>query len=181
MNSLLEEARLGRRQAWAARVVAAARLVLGFIFALFGLSGFLHFLTMPSPTGAAAAFFGGLAATGYFFPLLSATELTAGILLLAGRFVTLALTVLAPIIVNIVAFHLAFEPSGLPVAVLVLALESFLAWRHRDAFSAMLRFRALPVNDRARVDVPSAPAPSRTITPIPSRASLSEELTRRAA
>ncbi|HEY8075999.1 MAG TPA: hypothetical protein VIF62_17855, partial [Labilithrix sp.] len=89
-----------------------------------------------------AEFMGGLAATGYFFPLLKGTEVLTSIALLTRRFVPLALTVLAPIVVNIVAFHLFLAPSGLPVALVVLALEVYLAWSYRDAFAPLFRSHA---------------------------------------
>jgi hypothetical protein len=65
--------------------------------------------------GAAAEFMGGLVASGYFFPLLFGTYTITGAVLLTGRFVPLALTVLAPVIVNIVAVHLFLAPSGFPL------------------------------------------------------------------
>src|SRR5262245_14008901 len=91
----------------------AARVVLGLIFTVFGLNGFLHFLPQPPSTPAAMAFGGALAATGYMFPLIKGTEVLAGVLLLSGRYVPLALTLLAPVVVNIVAFHLFLAPAGL--------------------------------------------------------------------
>src|SRR5262245_9616260 len=106
----------------------AARVLLGLVFTVFGLNGFFHFLPGPPPQRAAAAFMAGLAATGYFFPLLMGTQTAVGLLLLSGRFVPLALTVLAPITVNILAFHVALAPEGLPLALFVLGLQLFLAW-----------------------------------------------------
>lgn len=120
----------------------AARVLLGLVFTVFGLNGFFGFLPQPPVPPAAGAFLGALAATGYFFPLLKATEVTAGLLLLGNRFVPLALAVLAPIIVNIVAFHAFLAPGGLPIAALVLGLELFLAWSYRDAFASVLTARA---------------------------------------
>ena len=81
--------------------------------------------------GAAAEFMGGLVASGYFFPLLFGTYTITGAALLTGRFVPLALTVLAPVIVNIVAVHLFLAASGFPFTILVVALELFLAWSFR--------------------------------------------------
>jgi hypothetical protein len=57
------------------------------------------------------------------------------------RFVPLALTVLAPVIVNIVAVHLFLAPSGFPLTILAVALELFLAWSYRAAFRSLLRAR----------------------------------------
>ena len=113
-----------------------ARMLLGVIFVVFGLNGFLQFLSMPPPPQPALAFFGALAATGYMIPLLFASQIFGGALLLLGM-VPLALVILAPVIVNIVAFHLFLAPGGLPLAVVVVALASFLAWAHRDAYGPL--------------------------------------------
>src|SRR3954454_8108002 len=119
----------------------AARLLLGLVFTVFGLNFFLHFLPMPPAPPQAAAFAGALFASGYLFPLLKATEVVAGLLLLSGRFVPLALAVLAPIIINIVGFHLFLAPSGIALPLAVLAAELHLAWTYRAAFAPMLRAR----------------------------------------
>src|SRR5580692_7855549 len=84
-----------------------ARVLLGVVFFVFGLNGFLHFIPQPPPPAPAGAFFSALFATGYMLPLVMGTELLVGVLLLANRFVPLALALVAPIIVNIVAFHVA--------------------------------------------------------------------------
>jgi membrane protein implicated in regulation of membrane protease activity len=80
--------------------------------------------------------------TGYLFRLVMATQLVAGILFLANRFVPLALALIAPVVVNILAFHLFLAPSGLALAFLVLVLEIYLAWAYRAAFRPMLAARA---------------------------------------
>ncbi len=120
------------------KLVTFSRLGLGLIFVVFGLNGFLNFLPMPPPEGVMATFMGGLAATGYFFPLLKGTEVLVGVALLSGRFVPLALTVLAPITVNILALHLFVAPEGLPIALVVTALNVGLAIAYRQAYAGLL-------------------------------------------
>ena len=120
----------------------AARLLLGAIFTVFGLNGFLHFLPMPAPTGLAAVFMGGMGATGYFFPLLKGTEVVVGLLLLSNRYVPLALTVLAPIVVNIVAFHAFLAPAGIVLPLVIVALGVYLAYTERAVFAPVLRARS---------------------------------------
>ena len=132
------------------KLPAAARFLLGTVFFVFGLNGFLHFLPQPPMEGGAAAMMGGLAAAGYMFPLLKGTEVLAGALLLSGRFVPLALAVLAPVLVNIAAFHAFLAPGGLGMAVVLIALEIFLAWAYRDAFAPMLRARVTPAAPEPR-------------------------------
>jgi uncharacterized membrane protein YphA (DoxX/SURF4 family) len=122
----------------------AARLVLGLVFLVFGLNGFLHFLPQPPMTGPAGAFVGALASSGYLLSLLSATQVLSGALLLSGLFVPLALTLLAPVIVNIVAFHLFLAPGNYVVVGAVLVSEFFLAWCYRAAFASMLQARTSP-------------------------------------
>lgn len=123
-----------------------ARILLGFIFFVTGLDGFLHFIPQPSgpmPEGI-VAFSGALLKTGYLFQLLKGTELLVGTLLLLNRFVPLALALIAPVIVNIVAAHGFLAPSGLPTALVILALELYLAWSYRRAFRPMLASRVTP-------------------------------------
>jgi len=117
------------------------RLFLGLVFIVFGLNFFLHFMPTPPAPPRGAAFAGALFASGYLFPLVAATQVVAGLLLVSNRFVALALAVLAPIVINIVGFHLFLAPSGLGLALALLASELALAWNHRAAFAPMLRPR----------------------------------------
>jgi hypothetical protein len=136
----------------------AARLLLGATFTLFGLNGFLHFLPMPELSGPSAAFMTGLGATGYMFPLIKGTEVLTGVLLLTNRFVPLALTILAPVVINIVAFH-AFLAPGLGLPLVLLALGIYLAYTERAAFAPLLRARSdEPVRRRAQSSTASAAA-----------------------
>jgi len=113
--------------------IVIARVLLGLIFVVFGLNGFLQFLPQPAVPQPAMAFFGALAASGYMIPLLFASQIVGGALLLLGM-VPLGLVILVPVIVNIVAFHVFLAPGGLPVAVVVAGLAGFLAWTHREAY-----------------------------------------------
>jgi uncharacterized membrane protein YphA (DoxX/SURF4 family) len=126
------------------KIVLAARILLGLVFFVFGLNFFFHFIPQPPMAPPAAAFAGAMFATGYLFVLVKVVEVVSGALLLAGRFVPLALALLAPVVVNIVFFHAFLEPSGIAVPLVVLALEIFLAWSYRDVYRPMLAARAQP-------------------------------------
>jgi len=120
-----------------------ARILMGLLFTVTGLNGFLNFLPQPKapmPEGA-AALAGALLKSGYLFQLVMATQLVSGVLLLVNRFVPLALALLAPVVVNIVAFHAFLAPSGLGIAIVVLALEIYLAWAYRRAYRSMLALK----------------------------------------
>lgn len=140
------------------KLPALARILLGLVFFVFGLNGFLNFLPAPPLPDAAGAFIGALVA-GKFLPVVKAIEVVAGLALLTGRFVPLALTLLAPIVVSIVLFHAVLAPDGMAVPLLVLALGLYLAWAYRDAFRGVLDARARP---HAPAALKAAPAPSRS-------------------
>ena len=122
---------------------AIARSVLGAAFFVFGLNGFLNFIpppTEPMPEGAVSL---GMAfmSSGYLFQLIKGTEVLAGLLLLCNRFVPLALVVLAPVLVNIVAFHIFLMPPGIGLSLVLAGLELYLAWVYRAAFAPLLTAR----------------------------------------
>ncbi len=126
-----------------------ARYLLGTLLVVFGLNGFFNFMPTPPVEGAALAFLGGLASAPYFFPLVKLIEIGVGVALLAGRFVPLALIILAPISVNIVAFHVFLEPAGTGPAALVFLLNAYLGWAYRSAYSGVLSASAQPVEREA--------------------------------
>lgn len=128
----------------ARKLPTASRILLGLVFATFGLNKLVPFLPQPPMSGAPAEFFGALFATGYMIPLLAITEVVAGLFLLSGRFVPLALALLAPVLVNILAFHLVLVHGGVGMPIVLLALELYLAWSYREAFAPMLAPRAVP-------------------------------------
>jgi putative oxidoreductase len=132
--------------------------LLGLVFFVFGLNGFLHFIHQPPMSGPPADLLGAMIASGYLFVLVKATEVACGALLLSGRFVPLALTVLAPVVVNIVAFHAFLAPSGLAVPLVAVLLGVFLAWSYRSAFRPLLNARAVPdpSTDQAAPPLPAA-------------------------
>ena len=115
-----------------------ARSLLGLVFVVYGLNAFLQFIHMPPPQGMAGDFMKALFASHYFY-VVAVLQIAGGAICLLGRFVPLGLTLLGPVIVNILLFHIFLEPSGLPLAVGVGALALFLLWAYRPAFSGLIK------------------------------------------
>ena len=113
-----------------------ARLLLGLVFLVFGLNGFLQFIHMPPPTGAAAQFLAAVVATPYW-TIIFGVQVIGGVLLLVGRFVPLALVILGPVIVNILSFHAFMAPAGLPLALIVTALWVVVAIRNKQHLAGL--------------------------------------------
>lgn len=133
-------------------IPSVVRVLFGALFLVFGANKLMPFMPMPELPAAAGPFVGGLASTGYFFPLLGAIEVVMGALLISGRFVPLALTVLAPVVVQIALFHVLLVPSFGLVA-FVLGAELYLAWTYRAAYGPVLQAQVRPatsaVSERA--------------------------------
>ena len=138
--------RRSKPKLWTRFFPTVARSLLGIMLLAFGISGLLN-LIPPPPTPlpeAAVAFNTGMMKSGYMFPLIFGTQFVVGALLLSNRFVPLALALLAPFLVNSLAFHIFLVPAGLGMVLFLLALELYLAWSHREAFRPMLALRTHP-------------------------------------
>ena len=118
-----------------------ARYLLGTIFFVFGLNGFLHFLPSPPPPGIAGQFVGALFVSHYLY-FVFLVQLISAVLLLVNRYVALALVLVGPVIVNILLFHVTMAPAGLPLALVVAVLWIFTALNVRTAFLGILQQRA---------------------------------------
>src|SRR5579863_4492577 len=116
-----------------------ARGLLGLIFVVFGSNMFLHFIPMPPPPeGPARDFMTALFVSHYLY-VIGALQVVGGLLLFTGRWTPLGLTLVGPVIVNIVSFHALMAPAGLPMASFVSALALFLLWRHRGNFAGLVK------------------------------------------
>jgi len=119
-----------------------ARLLLGLMFTVFGLNGFLHFIKQPPPTGLAAQYMGSIA-QAHWFPVIFGIQLITGLMLLSGYFVPLALVLLGPILGTILLFHVTMAPSGLPPGLLAFVLWLIIFFRYRENFAGIFRAREL--------------------------------------
>ena len=138
------EIRPGKRLSAGCIVTAVIRVLLGVMFLVFGLNGFLNF--MPAPKALppdVITVTTGLMKGGYM-AVVSVTEIVVALLLLTNRFVPLALVLLAPIVVGILTFHIAIAPATIGPGLVVLVMELYLAWAHRGAFRTMLRPKVPP-------------------------------------
>ena len=118
-----------------------ARILLGLVFVVFGLNGFLHFIPGQLPPGLAGDFLRALLQSHYVL-FVSAVELVSGVLLLANRYVILGLVLIGPVIVNILLFHIFLLPSGIFIAIFVAILWGIVALQHRQRLAVLFTQRA---------------------------------------
>jgi putative oxidoreductase len=113
---------------------AIPRILLGLAFGVLPLMAIFHLMPTPPQPPPAADFAAAMMKTGYLLYLVWATEILAGVLILVGVFVPFALVLLAPVLVNIVLFHVFLDRNGLLMALFLALLAIVVAWQHRDAF-----------------------------------------------
>lgn len=118
-----------------------ARYLLGLMFTVFGLNGFLNFIHQPPPTNPLAIQFFIAISASHFAAFFFAVQLIAGLLLLSGFFVPLALTLLAAELYNILAFHLTLAPGAAP-ALVACVLWVLVFIQYRESFQGI--FTAKP-------------------------------------
>ena len=114
------------------------RVLMGLMFAFASIAYFFKLMKEPEVSGSIKIFNDGSMASIYLMPTVKVFELLCAIAFLSGRFVPLATVVIFPIILNILLFHAFLEPSGLPIAILLLIGNLFLAYYYRDKYKAIL-------------------------------------------
>jgi putative oxidoreductase len=119
--------------------IILARTLLGLIFVVFGSNAFLHFIPMPPPPAGLAGDFSKALFMSHYFYVVAVVQVAGGLIVLSGRFTALGLTLLVPVIVNILCFHIFLNHEGWQLASVVAALALFLLWQNRTAFAGILK------------------------------------------
>jgi putative oxidoreductase len=117
--------------------VLIARILLGFMFVFFGLNGLYPFLPMPAPPPGLVGQFMGVFFASHWVYVIAVLQVISGLLILLNRYTVLGLTILGPIIFNILTFHILMDPKGIGGGVLAAILWCFLAWRYRQYFASL--------------------------------------------
>jgi uncharacterized membrane protein len=113
-----------------------SRILLGLIFVIFGLNGFMHFIPTTQFPGIAGQFLGAIFSS-HFYVVVFLTQIVGGLLMLANRYVAFGLLLLGPVLVNILSFHIFMAPTKIPLALVATALWFVVWFRVRDAFSGV--------------------------------------------
>ena len=114
-----------------------ARVLLGLVFTILGLNGFLNFIPAPPPPPGLAGQFYTVFLESHWGLFVSGFQVIGGVLLLSGFYIPLALAILGPILVNILLYHLLLNHMGGSIAIVVALLWVFLFWRYRQYFSSL--------------------------------------------
>lgn len=113
--------------------------IFGAFWLVFGTNGFLHFFSPPQPSGAAADFMQALENTGYVMPLVYATQIATGLMLLTRYFIPLALLLLAPIVANILLYDTFLNQGGLVIGIVIGLFYVFLLFANKKHFLPFLK------------------------------------------
>ena len=124
--------------------VLICRILLGFLYLVFGLDYYLHFIPyQPLHTGVTGAFIAGLKGSGYFYPMLKVTQIIGGLALIINRYPAFFAIVLFPISLNVLLFHTLLVPSGWLMGVTLVVPNLLLGYGYRKYYSGI--FTTKPV------------------------------------
>ena len=144
-SSLPQPENQPRKPNFAARYpIIIVRILLGWMFLVFGLNGFLNFIPAPKDIPPEIMSVSGALMKAGYMTVVSDAEVLVAVMLLTNRFVPLALALLAPIIVGILTFHIMMQPATIGPGIVVLLMELYLAWTYRGAFRPMLQGKNFP-------------------------------------
>jgi len=118
-----------------------ARYLMGLLFTLFGLNGFFNFLPATPMPSSAVQFFTILVTSHYMLPIFL-IQLACGVLFLINRYVPLALTLIGPVIFNILLFHITMNPSGIVPGAIATVCWLIVFASVRPAFAGIFRQHA---------------------------------------
>src|SRR6478609_5663760 len=120
------------------KLTTISRVLLGFIYLVFGLDYFLHFIPyVPNHTGRVAAFKAGLKGVGYFYPMIKSIQIVGGLSLLLNEYAPFFAVVLFPISVNVLLYHTILVPSGWLMGVFLIVPNLFLGYAWRKYYKGM--------------------------------------------
>lgn len=120
------------------RVLSLLTRVFGLFWLIFGANGLFHFFPIPAPPESTAYFMEALTRAGYVMPLVYGLEVVAGLMLLLGALVPLALLLLAPVTANIVLYDAMLNRGGLTIGIIIAVIHAVLLWRNRAAYRPLL-------------------------------------------
>lgn len=118
-----------------------ARYLLGLLFLVFGLNGFLNFIHQPPPSNPLALQFFVAVSASHYMAVVFLVQIIGGILLLAGQFVPFGLAILAPVLVNILNFHITMNPSGIGLGLFATILWVIILLPYRSSFAPIFQRR----------------------------------------
>ncbi|MFZ0516825.1 MAG: hypothetical protein WBG23_13510 [Acidobacteriaceae bacterium] len=118
-----------------------SRYILGLLFTVFGLNGFLHFIHQPPPANPVALQFFVAVSASHYMIVVFLVQLVGGLLLLSGRYVPLALAILAPVLVNILNYHITMDPGGIGAGLVATILWVMVFLRYRSSFAHIFQQR----------------------------------------
>jgi putative oxidoreductase len=124
--------------------VTIARSLLGFLYLVFGLDYFLHFIPyQPLHTGKPGALVAGLKGTGYIYPMMKTIQILAGLSMLIDRYAPFSAVVVFPISLNVLLFHTILVPSGWLMGVTLMAPNVFLGYAYRKYYQGLFTVKPI--------------------------------------
>jgi uncharacterized membrane protein YphA (DoxX/SURF4 family) len=122
------------------KILLIVSILFGLMFINSGLNKFFNYMPMPKDIPehmikVITAFM----EIGWLMPLIAVAEIAGGILFITNKFRALGAIIILPVLIGILLTHIIFEPSGLPLALVLLAIELWVIIENREKYLPMIR------------------------------------------
>jgi putative oxidoreductase len=125
------------------KIYTVIRYLFGAGMTLFGLANLFQSLPLHSFPGSAGVLMHAFADSGYILPAVGFTQLVLGIALISNRLIPLALLFFAPVVVNVVLFHVFMDMASIAMALPVVAATTYLFIYNKSAFINLLKSESI--------------------------------------
>ena len=122
------------------KIILVLSILFGVMFINSGLNKFLNFMPMPEDMPERLTqLIASMKAIGWLMPLVGGMEMVAGLLFMIPKLRALGAIMIFPIMVGIMLTHTITDTSGLPVAVVLFAINLWVMIDSRQKYMPMIQ------------------------------------------
>jgi uncharacterized membrane protein YphA (DoxX/SURF4 family) len=122
------------------KILLGVSILFGLMFINSGLNKFFNYMPMPKDMPEKMMkLMTAFMDIGWLMPLIAVAEIVGGILFMTNKFRALGAVIITPIMVGILLTHIFIEPSGLPIALVLLAILIWVIIENREKYLPMVK------------------------------------------
>ncbi|RBL89801.1 DoxX family protein [Chitinophaga flava] len=121
------------------KILFVVCLLFGLMFINAGLNKFFNY--MPAPKDLPETMLkqmGAFMTISWLMPLIGTAEVVGGVLFITGKFRALGAIIILPVMIGIVLTNLLYVPSGLPMVLVLLAINIWVIIENRQKYMPMI-------------------------------------------
>ena len=121
------------------KIIFGISLLFGLMFINSGFNKFFNYMPMPEDMPKnMLKFMAAFTEIRWLMPLVAVTEIIGGILFIIPKFRALGAIMIFPVMIGILLTHIINEPTGLPIAIVLMGINLWIIFENREKYLPML-------------------------------------------